>query len=159
MRKKREIILTKDIKPLGSFGDIKEVAAGYARNFLIPRGYALYLKDPRSKEIIKKKKEAELLRAKEAEEAKGRAQKLEGTILRLTAKAGSTGRLFGSIGPKEIAQKISQEYGLEVKKEQVKTEAIKNTGEKEVRVDFIEGISAKIKVIVEPAKEEKTKSK
>jgi large subunit ribosomal protein L9 len=155
MKKKLEIVFKKDVENLGSFGEVRQVAAGFARNYLIPKGYALYLKDRRSKEILKQKAEIQKAEAAKIDELKNLAQKLEGLVLTIKAKVGEKGKLFGSIGPEEIVAQLKKESKIELKKEQVECEPIKNVGEAEVLIKLGHQITSKIKIVVEAEVSEK----
>lgn len=157
MRKKLKVVLKKDVKDLGSFGEIKEVAAGYARNFLIPKGYALYLKDLRTKEILKRKEQIEKAKEEEARQLKEIAQKLSNVVLKFKVKTDEKGKLFGSVGPKQIIEKIEKDYKIKLDKKQIEVEAIKSIGEKEVLVKFGSDVSSKLKVVIESENTQKAK--
>lgn len=148
------IILLKEVKNLGKVGDIKEVADGYARNFLIPRGLVVFASQNRLLEL-KRKFEAEANKAQaELKKLKELAKKLVGFRLKISSKARKNGKLFGSITPLKII-KLLQKEGFEIKKDQISLkEPIKEAGEYDVVIDLGHEVKAKIKVIV---KEEKKK--
>lgn len=146
--KKMEIILIKNIKGLGKVGDIKKVADGYARNFLLPQKLA----EPATESAIKKaedlaKKKSRGEKEKLAETRK-LAEKLKGKAVVIKAKE-KGGKLFGSIGAKEIAAGLKK-MGLEISEKSIVMEKpIKEIGEKEVKVKLGGGVEAKVKVVVE----------
>ncbi len=142
------VILLKEVKKLGKTGDVKEVANGYARNFLIPRGLVVFatekklLELKRRLEIETKKVQAELKKLKEL------AKKLAGFKLKISPKARKSGKLFGSITPLRII-KLLQKEGLEIKKDQIAfKEPIKEIGEYDITIDLGHDIKEKIKVII-----------
>jgi len=159
MKKKLQIVFKKDVENLGSFGEIKEVAAGFARNYLIPKGYALYLKNRRSKEILKRK--AELQKAEEAkkEELKKLAQKLEGMVLTIKARAGEKGNLFGSVGPEEVAAQLKKKSKIDLKKEQIEFEPLKRFGKNEALIKLGHNIISKITIVAEAEISERKEKK
>ncbi len=109
-----EIILLKDVEKVGDKLDVVNVKPGYARNFLIPQGLAMIAnKGNRAKidEIKSKEAEAEVARL---DEAKGLAAKIEAVTLKIGAKAGESGKIFGSVTNIQIAQAIQEQVGIEV---------------------------------------------
>lgn len=161
MKKKLKIVLKEDIQNLGLLGEIKEVASGFARNYLVPQGLALYLKDPEAKQILKQAEEKKQEREKKIEILKEIASKLSGSILPIKAKVGQKGKLFGSIGAEEVVAKLSKDFKIKIDKKQIEMEAIKDlsaeaqrakagVGEKEILVKLGYGIEAKFKVKIEP---------
>src|SRR4030042_5245015 len=137
-----KIILLQDVKNLGNTGDIKEVSGGYARNFLIPGKLAESAKKEAVAKAAIKKQEAEELKNKKTEELKNLAKELEGREIIIKVKE-KGGKLFGSVGKKEIAEnlgdKISEDM-IELK------ENIKETGKKEIIVNFGNNIKTKMTV-------------
>lgn len=143
-----KVILLQDIPKLGKKFDVKEVASGYARNFLLPQG----LVKPATDEALKQLEAEKAAAVKKAEEdlklAEGTATQLEGQEIEIFAKADESGKLFGSITPLKIAKAI-KEKGFEVKKNQIKIpEPIKTIGDYEITLEMEHGLEAKIKLIV-----------
>lgn len=139
-----KVILLQDIKSLGNAGDVKEVADGYARNFLIPQKLAEAATKEAVGKVVKKKQETKELKNKKTEELKNLAKKLEGEKVVIKVKE-KDGKLFGSVGKKEIAKNLGDEINenmIELK------ENIKETGEKEVRINLGNNIKVKIKVLI-----------
>ena len=159
MKKKLKIVLKKDIENLGAFGEIKEVTAGYARNYLVPKGLGLYLKDPQSKQILKQAEENKKKREKEIEKLKEITQKLEGSLLIIKAKVGEKGKLFGSIGAKEVVEKLAKDAKIKLDKKQIEMEPAKEIGEREVLVKLGYNIESRFKVKVEPIRRENARRK
>jgi large subunit ribosomal protein L9 len=147
-----KIILQKEVEKLGVPGDVVDVADGYARNYLVPRGLAA----PASKGAIKN---AERLRSgHEARVSKARTdaealqQRLEAVVTRITAKAGEEGRLFGSVTPEKVAQEIARATGVTVDRKQLHLdEPIRSLGTHQVRVHLHPEINAtaSIEVVAE----------
>lgn len=133
----------------GKKGEIKEVADGYARNFLIPKGMALPATPSAAKEaklLLDKKVEHQ---TRQQEEQSKIASELDGKELRFRAKAGAKGRLHGAITSANIAEELSRLTGLEVDKKKVEMEPLHQLGEHEIAINLGTGTQAKIKVIIE----------
>lgn len=144
-----KVLLLQDVPAQGKKGDIITVSDGYANNFLFKKGLA----KPATPEVINQintenaRREKQALQEKQA--AREAAARLNGTEVRITAKKGESGKLFGSVTVQEIATKLA-EQGFEVEKKDIALpQPIKNTGEYELSVKMYAEISAKIKVIVE----------
>jgi len=149
------IILTQDIHDLGLEGDILDVANGYARNYLLPKGFALEAtpQNLRFLETRRKKIEAKRLRAKE--EAEQLKEKMEALELCFTHKAGEEGKLYGSVTAIDIAEELEKQ-GIVVDRRKVVLERpIKEVGDFEVKVKIYPEVTAtlRIKVEAEGAKE------
>ncbi len=152
-----KVILLKDIEDLGKKGEIKKVADGYARNFLIPKQMAILATES---EIIKaegqKKIDAEKAE-KELALFQGIASQIDGLELEISVKINEEGNLFGAVTDSQIVEKLKESLSFietipkdfEIKKEQIKlTEPIKEIGEYEVTIEFPHSLESKIKVIV-----------
>lgn len=149
MRKTMKVILLKDVPQLGNEGDIKEIALGYARNFLIPQGLAEEATEEKIREIqIRKEKEAKIAEA-DLEKTEKLAQKLEGQIIEVTAKANKEGTLYAAVPPAKIVA-VLKEKGFEISKEQIQTEHIKELGEHEVIIKLSHNLEARITLIINP---------
>jgi large subunit ribosomal protein L9 len=144
-----KVILLKDVEKLGREGEIKEVADGYARNFLIPQNLA----KPASAQAIQEMEAQKAKKAKqeqmELEETQKLAEQLDGRELFLKVKE-RDGTLFGSVNEKTIAKALASE-GMKIKPENVKLEApLKEIGDYEVRLELDHGLEANLKVILTP---------
>lgn len=142
------VILLQDIENLGKKYDIKEVADGYARNFLFPKSLA----KPVTKEVLKWLEVQKEIGAKKAEEELKRIQdlasRLDGQELVITVKVGDQGQLFESINAQKISEKL-KELGIGIKKSQLDlAEPIKELGEYPIKIKFEHNLEAEIKVIV-----------
>jgi len=142
------IILLQDVENLGKKYDIKEVADGYARNFLIPKGLA----KPATKEALKWLEIQKEIEAKKAEEELKKIQDLVSNIEKLeiiiSVKVGEEGRLFESITAQKISEKL-KETGFNIKKNQIDlAEPIKELGEFPVKIHFEHNLEAEIRIIV-----------
>ena len=150
-----KVIFLKDA-PKGKKGEIKEVADGYARNFLLPKGLAL-LATPSAMKAAKVISEEKADReARQHDELNKIAQGLEGKDLYFKAKAGAKGRLHGAITSANIADELSKLAGFEIDKKKIELEEpLHNLGSYDVGINLGAGSEAKIKVVIE---EETTKS-
>jgi large subunit ribosomal protein L9 len=143
-----KIILHKEVGKLGAPGDVVDVADGYARNFLIPRGLAA----PASKGAVRhseRLRQAHQKRSRaDLEAAQAVAERLTVTPLRVPAKAGEDGRLFGSITVHHLAEEIARVAGVAIDRHQVATEPIRSTGTHEVIVHLHPEVNATVTVEV-----------
>ncbi len=144
-----KVILTKDIKNLGCGGEIKEVADGYARNLLFPKGWAVEATPKRLRELEHRQQVAERKARQQETLAQKIAGQLEGVVVNFKVAAGEGGRLFGSITASELAIML-QERGFEIdKKKVILDEPLKNLGEHRVVIKLGSGVKASIRVNVE----------
>jgi large subunit ribosomal protein L9 len=144
-----KVILLKDVKSIGKKGDVKEVADGYARNFLIPKGLAVEASTGNLNSLNQEKKVAKHRKEAEEANAKEMAAKLQDKEVTFQVKVGEGGRLFGSITGKEIAEEISRTTGVAVEKKQVELgEVIKRLGVHTVEIRVYPQVSATVKVNV-----------
>ncbi|NVY96573.1 50S ribosomal protein L9 [Lactobacillus sp. DCY120] len=146
------VIFTEDVRGKGKRGQVKEVADGYAQNFLIKNGKAK-LATPAAMGELKAQKQAEQ-RVKDEEKAGAQMIKdvleKDETVVELTSKAGTDGRLFGSIPSKQIVQALAQQYKIELDKRKLDLpEPIKVLGYTNVKVKLYPGIDAKIRVHIQ----------
>ncbi len=145
-----EIILLDKIANLGNLGDQVAVKAGYARNFLFPKGKAVPATNANIETFEARRAELEAKIAEELTAAQARAEKLAALAeVTLVSKAGDEGKLFGSIGTRDIADAISA-VGVEVSKAEVRLPlgTIRETGEFDVAIQVHSDVTATIKVVV-----------
>lgn len=139
--------------PKGKKGEIKDVADGYARNFLFPKGLALQATTVAIKAAKIQFEEKAQRQAREREEMDRISQELEGKELYFKAKAGAKGRLHGAITSANIADELSRLTGFEIDKKKVELdEPLHHLGSYEVVVSLARGSAAKIKVVIEEDK-------
>jgi|SRR5690554_11689 len=144
-----KIILLEPVKSLGNRGDIKEVASGYARNYLLPKKLAIQATPGNIKRLEQEKIKIKQKEIQEEAEARKLAAKIEGQVLQFSAKAGEGGRLFGSITGKEICEELHKKTGIEVDKKKLELpEPVKSTGRHEVTVQLYHGVTASFVVEV-----------
>jgi large subunit ribosomal protein L9 len=145
-----KVILTNDVEKLGKSGELKDVAEGFARNFLIPRklavpaaggAYRAWQHDIASREEKRKR---------EREEAEIAATRIASTTLTLGVKVGEGGKLYGSIGAKDIADALARR-GIEVDRHKVDLEEpLKTLGTYKVAIKVYQGLTPEVTVVVEP---------
>ena len=145
-----EVLLLKDIEQLGEAGEIKRVANGYARNFLIPRGLAV-IATPGAVKQVEMQLESEARReAKELDEAQALAQALEGLSVTFQARAGESDRLYGSITNANIADALSEQAEQEVDRRKIEMEEpLKELGTHAITIRLAPGAEAKVTVVIE----------
>ncbi|MDC7225640.1 MAG: 50S ribosomal protein L9 [Spirochaetales bacterium] len=144
-----KIILNEDVYNLGEEGDVREVANGYARNYLLPQGLAVVYN--KQTQAVFKSRKAAIEKRKEEKRAAAQSlkQKLEGLSLTVKMPAGETGKLFGSVNNAVVAEALEKE-GVEIerKKIDVPTTSIKNIGKYTVLIKLYSGEVAKIELLV-----------
>ena len=143
-----KVILKQDVKGLGKKGQLVNASDGYARNFLFPKGLAAEANAQAMSEL-KNKEDAEKYRIKtETAAAHKAAEELAGKTIRISARGGQNGKLFGSVTSKEIADKLKAEFGIDVDKRKVVVDEIKQFGTYEFEVKLYQGISTTLYVLV-----------
>lgn len=143
-----KVLLVKDVYKLGRAGDVKKVADGYGRNFLIPQGFAVLATEGAMKQVQKIKAQAEIRRTAQNSELAGLAEQVKGVTLTFAAKAGDTGKLYGSITTQDIATALSEKVRYEVKRQQVDIQPIRTLGEFTAHVRLTMDLVPEVKIIV-----------
>ena len=143
-----KVLLLKDVYKLGRAGDVKKVADGYGRNFLLPQGLAVLATAGALKQIEKIRSQAEIRRTELNSELKDLAGQINGLTLVFSAKAGETGKLYGSITTQDVATAIQEKIRYEVKKQQVDIQPIRNLGEFTAHVRLTMDLVPEVKIIV-----------
>jgi large subunit ribosomal protein L9 len=143
-----EVILREDIEKLGSRGEVVKVAAGYARNFLLPKRLAVAATDS-NKKIVEQERQAHLRKeAKQKGEAEDLAKMMNGVTLTISQKAGENDQLFGSVTAKDVGDALAaQNYTIDRRKIQL-DEPIKQLGEYKIPVRLHREVTAEITVVV-----------
>jgi large subunit ribosomal protein L9 len=143
-----KVILLRDIKKLGKKFEVKEVSPGYARNLLIPNGYAI-LADKQSLKRLESQKNIEMKKAEERQkENEKMIKELEGKEIKIDTKIGEKGQLFETINEQKIADKL-KEMGFAVEKSNIEiNEPIKCQGEYLVKLKLDNNLEGKIKIII-----------
>lgn len=147
-----KVILQQDVKGKGKKGQLVEVSEGYGRNYLLPRKLAI-IATTDNMNVMKQAEEARARReAQERAEALENAKKFESIVVHMTAKGGTSGRIFGSVTSKEIASHLQKEHGIAINKQKiVLDEAIKTFGTFELKVKLYPEVVGKLKVQVTEA--------
>ncbi|MCM8822498.1 MAG: 50S ribosomal protein L9 [Candidatus Omnitrophica bacterium] len=144
-----KIILIKDVKDLGNQGDTVEVRNGYARNYLIPRGFAIEASKENLKKIEKIKQVAAARKEKLLKEAESLQKQLNKISITIEANAGEEEKLFGSITSDDIVNSLKSQHDIQIDKHQIKIEEpIKKLGIYKIPVHLIGEINAELKVWV-----------
>lgn len=144
-----KVILKADVKGSGKAGQLVNVSDGYARNFLLPRGLAVEANAQAMNEFKNKEQAAKHHQEMEIKAAKEAAAALAGKTVKISAKAGQGGKLFGSVTSKEVAEALGKQLGVEIDKRKIAMESdIKAFGTYEAEVRLYTGISAAIYVLV-----------
>lgn len=143
-----KLILKQDVKGLGKKGEMVNASDGYARNYLLPRGLAAEVNAQALNELKNKEQAEKHRKDVELKAAQDAAKELDGKTVRISAKAGQNGKLFGSVTSKEVAEVIKSDFGIETDKRKITIEDIKNYGTYEAEVKMMSGITAKIFVLV-----------
>lgn len=143
-----KVMLIKDVYKLGRAGDVKKVADGYGRNFLIPQGLAVLATPGALKQIERIRSQAEIRRTEQNQELKGLADEIAGVVLTFAAKAGETGKLYGSITTQNVADALQEKTRYEVKRHQIDMQPIRNLGESTAHVRLTMDLVPEIKIIV-----------
>lgn len=146
-----KVILTQAVPGLGEAGSIKEVADGYARNFLLPRKMAITATRGSLKQAEAQADVYTRRAQKVASAAKGAASVVDGKVVKIRARVGSENRLYGSVTGADVAEALLTQYGLEIDRRKIALdEAIHRTGTYGATADFGQGVTAKFSVEVAP---------
>lgn len=144
------VVLKREVPGLGRPGEIKDVADGYAQNYLLPRGLATEATAGELKRVAQARASAQAKREREHEDAEALARRLGTTTLVFRLKAGEQGKTFGSVTTKDLADALRRE-GIEVDRAKVHLlEPLRTLGLHEVEVRLLPGVRAKVSVAIEP---------
>lgn len=143
-----KVLLTKDVYKLGRAGDVKRVADGYGRNFLIPQGLAVLATPGALSQAKHIRAQADARRAVMNNEMAGVADILSKLVVAFPAKAGETGKLYGSITPAMISDSIKRKTGFEANRRQMDFEPIRTLGTHKIRVRLTIDLIPEVTVIV-----------
>src|SRR5512134_3369451 len=143
-----KVLLLKDVYKLGRAGDIKKVADGYGRNFLLPQKLAVLATAGALKQVEKIRSQAEVRRTEQNSELKGLADQINGITVVFAAKAGETGKLYGSITTQDVATAIQEKTRYEVKKQQIDMQPIRTLGEFTAHVRLTMDLVPEVKITV-----------
>jgi len=155
-----KVILNKDLAPLGEEGDVKDVAKGYARNYLFPRGIALPYTERTVKLFESRREEIEGRKAQKRSDAAGLKEKLESLDIVITMPAGANGKLYGAVTSQTVADELAKQ-GFQIERKRIELTAgvnIKSVGKYKVVVKLYESAAAEITITV-AGQEIKTESR
>jgi large subunit ribosomal protein L9 len=145
-----EVVLRADVEKLGLRGEVVNVARGYARNYLLPRGLA----EPATPGLVRELEKRDAVRArseaKSVDEARAIAQRLEATELRFDVSAGPTGSLFGSVTPTNVADKLWEEQKVRVDRRKLEMDTIKRVGRYTVPLELFTDVTVELHLVVAP---------
>jgi large subunit ribosomal protein L9 len=143
-----KVILRSDLDRVGKRGDIIDVADGYGRNYLLPRGLAIKATDGAVDQAAKMRRARDLRDASDRESAQTIASTLVPKVIQITAKAGKEGRLFGSVTSADIVDAIASQTGIELDRRTLDIDAIKTVGEHTVTAKLHSDVSFPIRLEV-----------
>ncbi|MFJ5624484.1 50S ribosomal protein L9 [Peribacillus loiseleuriae] len=144
-----KVIFLKDVKGKGKKGEVKNVADGYAHNFLLKQGLAVEANNANTKTLEAQKNKEDQLAAEELQQAKELKEKIENLTVELEAKAGEGGRLFGSITTKQIAEALQKKHGIKIDKRKMDlNEGIRSLGHTKLPVKLHHEVTATLTVSV-----------
>ena len=146
------VILRAEVRGLGRAGEVKDVADGYAQNFLLPRGLAIEATAGELRRVAGERASAKAKQDRAHDDAAALARRLEATTLVFTLKAGAGGKTFGSITSKDVAQALRREAGVEIERAKIHLEEpLRSLGVHRVEVRLTSDLRAKVTVAIEPA--------
>jgi large subunit ribosomal protein L9 len=143
-----KVLLLKDVYKLGRAGDVKRVADGYGRNYLIPQGLAVLATPGALKQAERIMAEATVQRQVLNEEMSIVADRLNGVVLNFFARASETGKLYGSITTQMIAETVSEKIGVEISRRQVDSQPLRTLGEHKVQIRLTVDLVPEVEVVV-----------
>jgi large subunit ribosomal protein L9 len=145
-----QLIMLKDVKGVGKAGEVIKVSDGYARNLLIPKKLAMEATDANLKILDRKRKDIESQREMDFAKAQELKAQIEQKTVNLITKAGESGRLFGAITSKDIADILEKDHGIIIDKKKIALDSpIKQVGLTQVEIKLFPGVSAVCKVNVD----------
>ena len=147
-----KVILKKDMQNLGASGEVVDVKAGYARNYLLPHGFAYEASAENIARLEEEQRRAEEVAKRDYLEARRRASQIEDLTLVFKAKAGEEGKLFGSVTNADVAARLNSDGGLdfEVDKRHVEIDPLKELGEHSVTIRLHSDVVLELPVVIEP---------
>ncbi|HEY3920714.1 MAG TPA: 50S ribosomal protein L9 [Gaiellaceae bacterium] len=149
-----QVVLRQDVEKLGLRGEVVNVARGYARNFLLPRGLAELATPGLVRELERRDAVRAQSEAKTSDEAQAIAARLEKLELRFDANAGPTGSLFGSVTATNVADRLWEQEKIRVDRRKLAVEPIKRVGRYRVPVELFTDVTAELRVVVAPEGQE-----
>lgn len=145
-----KVLLKEDVDNLGYAGEVYEVADGYGRNYLIPRGMAVMADPSVLKQAEVWRRKAEARRAELRAEYEALTARIEETTLTYTARAGDTGKLYGSVTTSQITDSLNETLGTDIDRRKVGTEPLRQLGDHQVIVRLSADFQPHVTVVIEP---------
>lgn len=146
-----EVILKKDVDKLGEVNDIVKVKPGYARNYLIPKGLAITANEINTKIVNETRKQQEQKREKMLDELRAIADKMSAAAIKVGAKVGTSGKIFGAVTTHQLTEALKKETGSELDRKQVAiSEEIKTVGKYKAKVALHKEVEVEIEFEVVP---------
>ena len=145
------VVLKQEVRGLGRAGEVKDVADGYAQNFLLPKGLAIEASAGELKRVAQERASAKAKQDRAHDDAVALAKKLDAVTLVFTLKAGEQGKTFGSVTTKEIADALKREHRIDVDPRKINAEALRSLGVHKVEVRLATDVRAHVAVGIEPA--------
>jgi large subunit ribosomal protein L9 len=149
-----DVILKQDVDTLGLRGEVVNVARGYARNFLLPRGLAEVATPALVRELEKRDAQRARHEAKSVDEAQGIAKRIEAAELRFDVNAGPGGTLFGSVTATNVADRLWEQEKIRVDRRKLQMDAIKRIGRYTVPLELFTDVTADVRLVVAPEGQE-----
>jgi large subunit ribosomal protein L9 len=144
------VVLRKEVPGLGRPGDVKHVAEGYAQNFLLPRGLAVEASEGELKRVAQVQASAKAKKSRAHAEAEAIAERLASTKLTFKLKAGGTGKTFGSITNRDVADALKREAGIDVDRTKIHLEdPLRTLGTHEIEIRLLTDVRAKVTITIE----------
>ncbi len=152
MGAKMKVLLVRDVEKLGQAGDIKEVAGGFGRNYLLPKGFAVLATPGQIRQAEERLAARQRRNAEARRDAEALAGRISGATLRFVARVGELDRLYGSVTNADVADKLMEQLGIEVDRRKIDLEdPIKRIGVYPVKVRLSAGLEPLVNVVVEGA--------
>jgi len=143
-----KVLLMKDVYKLGRAGDVKRVADGFGRNFLLPQGLAVLATLGSLKQVDHIRAQAALRRNALNTEMGSVAEQVNGVVLSFASKAGETGKLYGSITPQMVAEALNQKLNTKIDRHNVEMQPIRTLGDFKARVRLTVDLTPEVKILV-----------
>lgn len=145
------VVLKREVRGLGRPGDVKEVADGYAQNFLLPKGLAIEASAGELRRVAEQRASAQLKQDRAHADAEALAKRLDAVTLVFTLKAGEQGKTFGSVTTKEIADALKREHRISIDPRKIHAEPLRALGVHRVEIRLLSDVRAHVAVAIEPA--------
>ena len=143
-----KVLLLKDVYKLGRAGDVKRVADGYGRNFLLTQGLAVLATPGAMRQVEAIRTKATARRAELNQEMSSVAEVLKGAFVTFASRAGETGKLYGSVTSQMVCDEVNKKYNLQLDRRQIETQPIRNLGEFKAHVRLTVDLTPEVKILV-----------